>query len=155
MTYPGVYIGHDKCIPEIREELQPWLNYSNHGLFERMLQVKSTSKIGWLLYIMKETDEGTLVDKIVDLIGVQVGLCWKIIHIGAKGKLLENQRINALNVDVCSAQQWEAQKKLKTYFGKAMKNQEEYPKGIRLQFVKSKHDTINPNEKGKIEQLRL
>jgi hypothetical protein len=154
MTYPGVYIGHDKRIPEIREELQPWLNYSNHGLFERMLQAESTSEIGWLLYSTKEMDAGALVDEIADLIGVQVGLRWKIIDVGAKGKLPEGQRINALNVEVCSTQRWEAQKKLQTYFGKAMKNQEEYPNGIRLRFVKSKRDALNLNEKGKIERLR-
>jgi hypothetical protein len=153
-TYPGIFIGHDKRLPEIREELQSWLNLSNHGLFEKMLQAESVSDIGWMLYSTKEMDAGALVDEIADLIGVQVGLRWKIIDTGAKGKLPETQRIQALNVEVCSTQRWEAQRNLQSYFGKAMKNLEDYPNGIRLRFVKSKRDAINTNEKGKIERLR-
>jgi hypothetical protein len=153
-TYPGVYIGYDKQISEIRSDLQYWLNAGNHGLYERMLQVENSSEIGWLLYSTKDMDAGALVDEIADLVGLQVGLRWKIIDVGAKGKLPEAQRVHALNVDVDSNHRWEAQKKLTAYFGRAMKNKEEYPNGIRLRFVKSKRDAINSVEKSKIERLR-
>jgi hypothetical protein len=38
-------------------------------------------------------DAGALVDEIGDLIGLKIGLRWKIIDVGAKGKLPESQRI--------------------------------------------------------------
>jgi hypothetical protein len=153
-TYPGVQIGYDRQFSEIRSDLQYWLNAGNHGLYERMLQVENSSEIGWLLYSTKAMDAGALVDEIAELVGIQVGLRWKIIDVGAKGKLPEAQRVHALNVDVDSNYRWEAQKKLSAYFGRAMKNQEEYPNGIRLRFVKSKRDALNSVEKSKIERLR-
>jgi hypothetical protein len=153
-TYPSIHIGHNKRIPEIREELQFWLNAGKHGLFVKMLQVESSSEIGWLLYSTKAMDAGALVDEISELIGLQVGLRWKIIDTGAKGKLPEEQRIQALNVEVDTSHRWDAQKKLATYYGRAMKNLTDYPNGIRLRFVKSKRDAINTVEKGKIERLR-
>jgi hypothetical protein len=32
ITYPGVHIGHNMSLPEIREEIQPWLQEGNHRL---------------------------------------------------------------------------------------------------------------------------
>jgi hypothetical protein len=102
-----------------------------------MLQVENSSEIGWLLYSTKAMDTGALVDEIADLVGLQVGLRWKIINVGAKGKLPESQRVHALNMDINSSYRWEAQKKLTAYFGRAMKDKEDYPNGIQLRFIKS------------------
>lgn len=61
--------------------MQLWLQDRDHGLFYKMLQVEDSLEIGWLLYLTKEMDAGTLVDEIEDLIGLQVGLRWKIIDV--------------------------------------------------------------------------
>jgi hypothetical protein len=153
-TYPGVHIGHDITLSELREEMQLWLQDGDHGLFYKMLQVEDSSEIGWLLYSTQEMDAGALVDEISELVGIQVGLRWKIIDIGAKGNLPESQRIRALNVEVNARNRWIAQRKLIIHFGRNPKGVESYPNGIRLRFVKSKKDAINPVEKGKIERLR-
>jgi hypothetical protein len=134
--------------------MQPWLQDGGHGLFYKMLQVEDSTEIGWFLYSTKEMDSGALVDEIEDLMGLQVGLRWKIIDVGAKGKLPESQRVRALNVEVNTRSRWEAQRKLIEYFGKNAKNPKAYPNGIRLRFVKNKKDGINAAEKGKIERLR-
>jgi hypothetical protein len=154
VTYPGVHIGHNMTLPEIREEIDPWLKEGFHGLFYKMLQVEDSAEIGWFLYSTKEMDAGALVDEIQDLVGIKIGLRWKIIDVDAKGKLPENQRVRALNVEVNSRNKWEAQRKFITYFGREIKDQREYPNGIRLRFVKNKRDGINSIEKGKIEKLR-
>jgi hypothetical protein len=154
LTYPGIHIGHDKSLSDLREEMQPWLQEGGHGLFYKMLQVEDSTEIGWFLYSTKEMDAGALVDEIEDLMGLQVGLRWKIIDVGAKGKLPESQRVRALNVEVNTRSRWEAQRKLIEYFGKNAKNPKAYPNGIRLQFVKNKKDGINAAEKGKIERLQ-
>jgi hypothetical protein len=134
--------------------MQPWFREGEHGMFYKMLQVEDSSEIGWFLYSTKEMDAGALVDEIEDLIGIQVGLRWKIIDVGVKGKLPENQRIRALNVEVNSRSRWDAQRRMIDYFGKNTKNPKAYPNGIRLRFVKNKKDAINTTEKGKIERLR-
>jgi hypothetical protein len=92
-TYPGIHIGHNKSLSDLREDMQLWLQDGDHGLYYKVLQVKDSVEIGWFLYSTKEMDTGALVDKIADLVGVKIGLQWKIIDVGAKGKLPESQRI--------------------------------------------------------------
>jgi hypothetical protein len=152
-TYPGIHIGHDKPLSDIREIMQLWLQQCKHGLFYKMLQVEDSVEIGWLLYSTKEMDAGALVDEIGDLIGLKIGLRWKIIDVGAKGKLPESQRIRALNVEVNAGERWDAQRKMIEFFGRTMKPKD-YPNGVRLRFVKNKKDGINSTEKSKIEKLR-
>jgi hypothetical protein len=64
--------------------MQLWLQDGDHGLFYKMLQVEDSLEIGWLLYSTKEMDAGALVDQIEDIIGVKVGLRWKIINVGSE-----------------------------------------------------------------------
>jgi hypothetical protein len=154
ITYPGINIGHNKPLPEIREEMQVWLQDGGHGLYYKMLQVEECSEIGWFLYSTKEMDAGALVDEIEDLVGVKLGLRWKVIDVGAKGKLPETQQVRALCVEVNAKYRWDVQRKLITYFGRNLKTLKEYPNGIRLRFVKNKTDAINSAEKSKIEKLR-
>lgn len=152
-TYPGIHIGHDKPLEDLRDELSLWLQDGDHGLFYKMLQVEESAEIGWLLYSTKEMDAGALVDEIEDLIGLKIGLRWKIIDVGAKGKLPESQRIRALNVEVNARNRWDAQRSMIHHFGRNMQPKD-YPNGIRLRFVKNKKDGINSIEKSKIEKLR-
>ena len=41
-------------------------------------------------------DAGALADEIEDILGFPVGLKWKVIDIGIRGKLNENQKVQAL-----------------------------------------------------------
>jgi hypothetical protein len=78
-------------------------------------------KLFLYVYILtKEMDAGALVDEIEDIIGVKVGLRWKIIDVGSKGKLPESQRVRALNVEVNSKERWDAQRRLIHHFGRNM-----------------------------------
>jgi hypothetical protein len=138
---------------EIREEMQHWLQDGDHGLYYKMLQVEESTEIGWFLYSTKEMDTGALVDEIHDLIRIKVGLRWKIIGVGIKGKLQESQRVQAFNAEVDLRNRWEAQRALINYFERNIKNLTDYPNDIRLRFIKNKSDSINYIEKGKIEKL--
>jgi hypothetical protein len=80
-------------LSDLRKDMQMWLQDSNHGIYYKMLQVEDSSEIGWLLYSTKEMDAGALADEIEDLVGVKIGLRWKVIDVGAKGKLPESQMI--------------------------------------------------------------
>ena len=49
-----------------------------------MLQEEDAVETGWLLYSTREMDAGALADEITDVIGVNVGLRWKVISTGQK-----------------------------------------------------------------------
>ena len=155
VLYPNIRIGHDKGLDEIREEMKDWTFRGKHGIFENMLQAESSTEIGWLLYSTREMDTGALADEIADELGLNIGLRWKVIATGGKGKLSNDQKINALSVEVESGHRYMSQRKMLKYLGRTTgKEVREFPNGIRLRFVKPVSDAINPTERGKLEKLR-
>ena len=152
--YPGIFIGHDIPHSDLREQLQDWMDTGSHAMYYMMLQAEDSSEIGWLLYTTREMDAGAMADEIADLVGVQVGLRWKVIDIGVKGKIPDAQKVNALTVEVETKYKWEAQQKLIKYFGRDRKDNSEYPNGVRVRFVKQRKDALGLAEKGKLDRLR-
>ena len=152
--YPGIHIGHKNAFNDLRAELQDWLETSAHALFYMMLQAEESTEIGWLLYTTPEMDASAMADEIADLVGVTVGLRWKVIDIGVKGKIPDSQKVHALIVEVETCYRWEAQQQLTQYFGRSRKDICEYPNGVRVRFVKNRKDALNSTEKGKLDRLR-
>ena len=89
--YPHIMIGHGIVYQTICEEIYPWVNSGDHGLFYDMLQEEDGAEIGWLLYSTREIDAGALADKVIDTTNINVGLRWKTINIGQKQISQENQ----------------------------------------------------------------
>jgi hypothetical protein len=152
--YPNVRIGHEKPLKDIRRDMRNWLMEGNHGVFYKMLQAESSSEIGWLLYSTRDMDQGALADEMSDILGFNLGLRWKVIDIGVRGKIPESQKVMALSVEVEQHRRQEYQRKLIAMYGRQVKDVHEYPNGVRLRFVKQKSDCYNTNEKGKIDRLR-
>jgi hypothetical protein len=152
--YPNVRIGHEKPLKDIRRDMRNWLMEGNHGMFYKMLQAESSSEIGWLLYSTRDMDQGALADEMSDILGFNLGLRWKVIDIGVRGKIPESQKVMALSVEVEQSHRQEYQRKLISMYGRQVKEVHEYPNGVRLRFVKQKSDCYNTNEKGKIDRLR-
>ena len=152
--YPNLFIGHSLALPEVRKQLQPWLSSANNGLFRNMLQVESTSEIGFFLYSCREMDAGALADEIKEILGFAVGLRWKTINNG-KRNLPAKQQVKALIVEVDIKQKHKCQSKLAQFYRRTTRSIHEYPNGIRLRFVKAWDDAINTSEKKKIEKLRI
>ena len=121
-VYPGIYIGHNTPYGDLREGLQDWLDTGSHAMFYMMLQTEESTEIGWLLYTTREMDAGAMADKIADLVGIKVGLRWKVIDINVKGRIPDSQKVNALVVEVETKYRWEAQHKLTQYFGRERKD---------------------------------
>jgi len=153
--YTEIRIGHDNPIDEIRKEMQNWLRLNNHGLYYKMLQTETSAEIGWLLYSTREMDAGALADEMADILGMQVGLRWKTIDIGLKGKIPDAQKVMALMVEVDASIRWSSQRRFIKYFGRTPKQTHQYPNGIRLRFVKFKKDALSTQEKTRIERLRI
>ena len=134
--------------------MNEFLKEKKYELYHKMLQVEESAEIGWLLYSTREMDAGALADEMSDILGMQVGLCWKVIDTVNKGKLSASQKVMSLTVEVEKSIRWESQRKFLKYFGRTPKKTSEYPNGIRLRFVKYKKDAITTLEKTRIDRLR-
>jgi len=154
VIYPHIRLGHDDSLEELKEKVGDWMRETNSGIFYKMLQVEEGTEVGWLLYSTREMDAGALADEIEDILGFPVGLKWKVIDMGIRGKLTESQKVQALTVEVEAKHQWKYQRTLAQFYCRSIKETKEYPNGLRLRFVKRKNDAINVKEKGKIDALR-
>ena len=154
VIYPNMMIGHDDSLEVLKEKLSIWMRETNSGLYYKMLQVEEGTEVGWLLYSTREMDAGALADEIEDILGFPVGLKWKVIDTGVRGRMNESQKVQALTVEVEAKYQWKYQRTIAQFYCRTIKDTSEYPNGLRLRFVKRKADAINIKEKGKIDALR-
>ena len=152
--YPNIYLGHDMPLDELREGLSDWLREKKHGLYHKMLQEEESSNIGWFLWSARNMDAGALADEIADTLGFLVGLRWKTIDTGVRGKIATKNISRALLVEVATKDRFLQQRALLNFYARDKKDINEYPNGIRLRFVKLKKDCVNAKEKAKVDKLR-
>ena len=154
ILYPHLYLGHTESLEDIRKHMGEYLSFSKQAIYNKMLQVEESAIAGFLVYSHNDMDAGALADEISDQIGMPVGLRWRAIDIGIKGKIPDQQKVNALHVEVDKKSKMKAMKKLFELYPRTMVNTHLYPNGIKLRFVKNKSDAINIPEKRKIDKLR-
>ena len=152
--YPMFRIGHDKPLEDIREEIREWSRDTSNRMFYNMLQCESSSEIGWFLYSTQKMDSGALADEIADVMGVNVGLRWKMINLGTKGKVPEDKKVSTIAIEVDTKYKWQAQRRFIQFYGKEIQATDYYPNGIRLRFIKAKKDAVNAKERAKLDKLR-
>ena len=150
-VYTNINMGHNISFDTIREDMQSWLTEREHGMYYMMLQAEDGKDVGWLLYSTREMDAGALADDISDAIGYSVGLRWKTIDTGSK---TINSKIKALAIEASAAVKWSVQRKLKRLYSRTIKNASAYPNGIRMRYVKLKKDSVNAEERSKLDKLR-
>jgi hypothetical protein len=154
ILYPHIYLGHTESLEDIRKHMGEYLSFSKQAIYNKMLQVEEAAIAGFLVYSHNDMDAGALADEISDQIGMPVGLRWRAIDIGIKGKIPDQQKVNALHVEVDKKSKMKAMKKLFELYPRTMVNTHSYPNGIKMRFVKNKSDAINIPEKRKIDKLR-
>ena len=154
ILYPHIYLGHSESLEEIRKLMGDYLSVSKQAIYNKMLQVEESVVAGFLVYSHNDMDAGALADEISEHIGMPVGLRWRAIDIGIKGKIPDNQKVNALHVEVDKKSKMKAMKKLFEIYPRTMVNTHLYPNGIKMRFVKNKSEAINIPEKRKIDKLR-
>ena len=84
VIYPHIHIGHGMDFHTICEDIQAWVITYGHRIFYNILQEEDGVEIGWLLYSTREMDDGALADEIIDILGFNIGLRWKVISTGTK-----------------------------------------------------------------------
>ena len=154
ILYPHIYLGHTESMEDIRKTMGEYLSTSKQAIYNKMLQVEDSVIAGFLVYSHNDMDAGALADEIGEQIGIPVGLRWRAIDIGIKGKIPDNQKVNALHVEVEKKSKMKVMKKLFELYPRTMVNTHLYPNGIKMRFVKNKSDALNIPEKRKIEKLR-
>ena len=83
-------------------------------------------------------DAGALADEISEMLGFNVGLRWKTIDTGARGKIPSDKKSRALVVEVATETRFTNQRALLEFYSRNKKNINEYPNSICLCFVKQK-----------------
>ena len=118
-----------------------------------MLQVESVVDIGWMLYSLRCMDAGALAEELFDTHGIEVGLRWKVIDQGLKGKIPSDQRISALHVEASLAKKSATIKALLSLYGRSTKEQK--PNGIKFRFVTLRSSATSRASITKLDRLRI
>lgn len=154
--YPKVWIGHDCEFADLKDSMSNWLSEGGHGLYRNMVQAELVKEVGWFLFSTRDMDEGALADEMADEFEFEVGLRWKNIDTGVKGRLRDGQKVQALVVELDGKFKRERTRKIaKFYNSKKKEDTALLPNGVRMRFVKSIHDCYNRAEKAKVGRLRI
>ena len=89
VIYPNMMIGLDDLLEVLKVKLSIWMKETNLGLYYKMLQVEEGAKVGWLLYSTREMNAGAQADEIENILCFPVGLKWKVIDTGVRGRINE------------------------------------------------------------------
>ena len=112
------------------------------------------AKLGWLLYSAREMDKAALSEDISVKIGTDVALRFKVISLGRRGSIPDEQRVQALHVEVNRDKKQSAWQKLRELYGSKPKPPYEYPNCTRMRLVPEIEAVLNKTARGKIERLR-
>ena len=130
----------------------PWLKEEGHGLFTRTLQAENLVDVGWFVYSTWEMEADALAAAISNHIGIEIGLRWKMISLGTRNKIPQEQQVRALHIEVAVENRLAAQKALLAVYGRH--NTGSYPNGVRLRFAFPIGAAFNLHTKAKLEKLR-
>lgn len=154
--YPKIWIGHNCEFADLKDSLSNWLNEGGHGLYRNMVQAEIVKEVGWFLFSTRDMDAGALADEMAEEFEFEVGLRWRNIDTGVKGKLRDGQKIQALILEVDGKFKRERTKKIAKFYNSKKKEEIALlPNGVRMRFVKSIHDCYNRTEKAKVGRLRI
>ena len=150
--YSGLRLLHSIPIPDLKTDMLPWLKDEGHGFFTRTLQAENLVDVGWFVYSTWEMEADALSAAISSFIHIEVGLRWKMISIGTRERIPQEQQVRALHIEVAVENRLAAQKALLAVYGRKCTGN--YPNGIRLRFALPIGAAYNLITKAKLEKLR-
>ena len=133
ICYLGVYLVHNSEMKEILAEIGYWMKEQTAGIFLRRLQAEKTAIVGWALYCTRQMDIDALTASIKQDLDIDVGICWRMISTGKRGKIPEGQQIKALHFEVPWKGHREATTKLNAIY--SSNNITDYPLQLILKLV--------------------
>jgi hypothetical protein len=154
-VYAKIHIAHESLFTDILSELNYWLRSNNHGIYYNMLQAETVVDVGYLLYSLRCMDAGALAEEIFDLYGIEVGLRWKVISQGLKGKIPADQRTSALHVEASLENKASTIKALLHLYGRKTTENSSKPNGVNFRFVTLRSSATSRASITKLDRLRV
>jgi hypothetical protein len=174
LLYISAYLGHNKEMSAIMEEIGYWLKEQSSGLWMRQLQTDRTHLVGWALYSTNQMNELLLGAAIEVKTGVAVSIRWRMISTGQRGQIPVNEQVKALHLEVAwkdynkSVSRLQSVKALhlevawKDYNKSVSRLQSVYksnnsndlPLGIKLCIIPEMNQLTNTTTRRKAERLR-
>jgi hypothetical protein len=137
MQNAQVLLSHAKPFDEIRRNISHYLQRFNAGFFRKSLQTEASTVLGWAYMSTDKMDKPLLAKKLSELMGIPVGLQWRMISTGQPIKeIKEKDKVRALHFEVESVHSSYAKKALADIYD--YKKLEGFPLGIRLCFVSAR-----------------
>jgi hypothetical protein len=152
-VYAKIHLAHECLFSDIQTEMAYWLRSNSHGIYYNMLQAESVVDIGWLLYSLRCMDAGALAEELFDLYGIEVGLRWKVIDQGVKGKIPTDQRISALHIEARLEKKSATIKALLALYGRSTEDNTK-PNGVKFRFVTLRSSATSRASITKLTRLR-
>ena len=152
-VYAKIHLAHECLFTDIQSELSYWLRSNSHGMYYNMLQAESVVDIGWLLYSLRCMDAGALAEELYDLYGIEIGLRWKVIDQGVKGKIPADQRISALHIEARLEKKSATIKALLALYGRTTEDNVK-PNGVKFRFVTLRSSATSRSSITKLTRLR-
>lgn len=151
-VYIRVYLGHNEEFSELHENVNWWLRDNKYGWYRKQLQVEKATSLGWLLFSVREIDEELLTQDILARTGIKVGIRWRTISRGKKGKTSEDARVFALHLEIDTEYEDEDRPIIQQLYSSSRK--EDFPQGIKMRLVPEIFKLCNVHMKVKVERLR-
>ena len=141
MCYLGVYLVHNSEMKEILAEIGYWMKEQTAGIFLRRLQAEKIAIVGWALYCTRQMDKDALTASIKQDLDIDVGICWRMISTGKRGKIPQGRKGHR-----------EATTNLHAIY--SSDNITDYPLQLILKLVAEIRTLVNKNAKAKADRLR-
>jgi hypothetical protein len=152
-TYASVYFGHEKSFKAIHEELEWWLANQQCGMYPKALQCERSMCIGWLLYSTLDMDREQLADDIPRTTGTKVGLRFPTIWVNSKQKLLKEQMVPAIHIEIDKRNYAMDRTKIAQLY--ESKKTEGFPLGIKMKLCPQVQDAMDPATSTKFDRVRI
>jgi hypothetical protein len=154
IMYASVYLGHTKTFQDLQQDAFPWMQSVEHGWYLQSLQVERTIPLGWLLYSSRSMDVPLLKSAIEKATHVEVGLRWRMISTGRKGKVAAENQVRALHLEIDADPATFSLNEpiIREMF--AANKTGNFPLGIKLRLVPETTSFSNPESKAKVGRLR-
>ena len=117
--YVSVFLRHTDDLIDLQKDMQFWFSDGGHKLYEKPLQCEKTVEVAWLQYSTREMDKDLISREIMETLGIEVGMSWKMIYMGKKGDIAEKNKIRALHIEINAIRQHHHFKLLSDHYGRS------------------------------------
>jgi hypothetical protein len=120
--FSNIHICSSVTPATLKEGVDWYLNDNKHGLYLAQIQAENVDPILWLLWSSELTDTSTLRPAIKKALlqrtgkDIPVGLRWQTIQLDQAGRILDDEAVKAVHIEVDREQRNEAKHALEEIY---------------------------------------